>query len=94
MQPKYENQLDDNYAICPYCNNKWEVESEDYSEDSRKIECDCGKKYYLHESFSITHHTDPNCELNGEQHQFERIKLNNGKEADFCIICDQCRVVV
>lgn len=90
----YEDQCDDNNSICPYCEESYQVEGEDYSEDEQEIECSgCGKKYYLHQSFSVTHHTRPDCELNGEEHKFERILLGNGKEADFCTVCDKCRIV-
>jgi uncharacterized Zn-finger protein len=92
MQPKYDYQIDDNDAICPYCGARYQVECEDYSEDSREDECgECGKKYRLSQSFSVTHHTYPDCELNGEHHQFEQMKLSNGKEADFCTVCNMCR---
>ena len=92
MQPKYDYQVDDNNAICPYCYAKYQVESEDYDEDSHEDECgECGKKYRLAQHFSVTHHTYPDCELNGEQHQFERIQLSSGREADFCTICNKCR---
>jgi hypothetical protein len=90
---KYEEQYDHNNSICPYCKNRYQVEGEDYSEDIHDIECsECGKKYYLYQSFSVTHHTTPCCELNKEQHQFERIVFKDGKEADFCMICDKCQL--
>src|SRR4051794_31655370 len=91
---KYEDQQDDNVVICPYCHDSYQPESEDYDEDSREEECgSCGKRYYLHQSFSVTHHTSPDCEINGKEHQFERIKLNDGREADFCTFCDKCRSI-
>lgn len=90
----YEDQQDDNVVICPYCETQYQPESEDYDEDTRAEECeDCGKKFYLRQSFSVTHHTRPDCELNGFDHQFERVTLSNGKAADFCTICDKCRSI-
>lgn len=94
FEPKYEDQCDGNNSICPYCKEAYQVESEDYSEDTQEIECEgCGMKYYLHQSFTVEHHTTPDCELNGENHQFERVKLNNSKEADFCSVCYKCRSI-
>jgi len=89
---KYEEQYDGSDSICPYCKHSYQVESEDYSEESQEIQCDeCGKKYYLHQYFSISHHSTPDCELNGEKHQFELIGLKNGS-AYFCKICDKCKL--
>ena len=91
---RYEDQSDDNNSICPYCKETFQDESEDYSEDTQEIECEgCGLKYLLYQSFSVTHHTIPDCELNGAEHQFERVKLNNGEEADFCCVCYKCRSI-
>jgi hypothetical protein len=93
-ESKYEDQADDNIVICPYCMAEYQPESEDFDEDTRAEECeDCGKKFYLHQSFSVTHHTRPDCELNGDTHQFERVKLTDGREADFCTVCDRCRSI-
>jgi len=94
-RPKYEEQVDDTDAICPYCGERYQVESEDYDEHSREDECEsCGKVYWLSQGFSVTHYSKPDCELNGQTHDFERVKLSNGKEADFCLICNKCRLPV
>ena len=91
---KFEEQYDSENAICPYCFDSYQVEAEDYDEDEREEQCDeCGMKYWLSQSFSVTHETRPDCELNGEDHVFERVKLYNGREADFCTVCDKCRSV-
>lgn len=93
-ESQYEDQIDDNNSICPYCKESYQVESEDYSGDEREVVCEgCGMKYYLYQSFSVDHHTRPDCELNGEDHKFERVRLTNGREADFCTVCDKCRSV-
>lgn len=94
FESKYEDQCDDSNSICPYCKESFQAESEDYDEDQRIIKCEgCGMKYYLCQRFSVDHHTTPDCELNGEDHQFERVKLNDGREADFCAICYKCRSI-
>lgn len=91
--PKYERRCDNNSSICPYCGVGYQVESEDYSEDTREIECDeCGKKYFLHQSFSVYHHTKPDCILNGEEHQYRRVSIK-GREAYFCSVCDDCKAI-
>lgn len=91
---QFEEQLDDNEAICPYCQARHHVEAEDYNEDSRAVECDsCGRKYWLTQSFSVTHHAKPDCTLNSQEHLYERVDLKNGRQADFCTVCDHCRSV-
>lgn len=93
MIGKYEDKYDDNNMICPYCGSKYQVESEDYSEDPRVEECDeCGKKYHAVQSFSVTHISTPDCELNGESHVWEPVKIRNGVH-DFCSICNKCKPI-
>lgn len=74
---KYENQFDSINAICPYCKNEYQVESEDYSESIRVEECDeCGKKYHIYQELSVEHNTEPDCRINGEKHNYEHYKGN------------------
>jgi len=57
---KPESQHCTDGAICPYCLNHRYVEPGDYSEDSRREECEaCGKEYILHQYLCVTHHTFP-----------------------------------
>lgn len=66
---KFGEQIDGNDSICPYCGDSFQVEAEDYDEDPREIECDsCGKKYWLRQTFEVTHTATPDCELNGDKH--------------------------
>jgi len=89
----YEEQFDDCNSICPYCKYSYQVECEDYSEDGEVVECEeCCKKYYLHQSFSVTHYSKPDCKLNGEEHQYQRVECTNGP-ANFCKICDHCSLL-
>ena len=95
MIAKYGDQCDSNDSICPYCGDRYQVETEDYSEDMQEKTCDnCGKRYWLNQEFSVDHHTRADCELNDGKHIFERVTLQNGKEADFCVICDKYQSVV
>ena len=53
-----EDQYDSTYVICPYCQNKYQAESEDTEEDERDVECDkCGNTFILREEISIEHCT-------------------------------------
>jgi len=89
---KFDTQMDSVNAICPYCEASYQVESEDYSEDSRAEECgNCGKKYLIYQSFSVDTITKPNCEINGDEHDFELVELTGGG-AYFCTVCDECKL--
>lgn len=93
MPAKYEDQSDSTDSICPYCGDRYQVESEDYSEDRREVECDeCGKKYWLEQSFTVTHQTSPDCALNGESHKFDRPYPKGAEKptAYFCSVCGKC----
>jgi len=92
LDSKYDTEVDDNDSICPYCKHRYQVESEDFDEEDKEVECDeCGKKYYQHQSFMVSTFTTPDCELNGEEHEWRWITLRNGKRHQFCAICDKCR---
>jgi ribosomal protein S27AE len=55
--------------ICPYCGGRYQVEAEDYSEETRVETCSrCGKKYQAWDVFEVTYHAHRDCELNGETH--------------------------
>lgn len=89
---KYEDQTDSNDVICPYCKYEYQPESEDFSEDPRAEVCEeCGMVYDVHQSFTVSHQTSPDCELNGKEHKWEMIKLKSGSEHEFCTVCDKCR---
>ena len=91
MNTQYENEIDSCNVICPYCKAAYEPDGETFSEDPRIEECDeCGKQYHLHDSWTIDHHTSPDCEINGEQHKWEARQLTKGPH-DFCSVCDKCR---
>ena len=78
--------------ICPYCGCENYVESEDYDE-KKKIEkcCDCKKKFYGGQCFTVTHHSRPDCELNGEEHRWAIDTNYVNHEEEICLKCSQYR---
>jgi len=87
---EFEDQIDSTDAICPYCGDKYQPEGEDFSEDQQEVECgECNQSYYLHQSFTVDHHTSPDCELNNRQHNWEPFIFNDGRSHDYCTICDK-----
>jgi hypothetical protein len=89
---EFESQCDESHVICPYCLEKYQPDAETYSEDTRVDDCpECGKKFHLYQSFTVEHHTKPDCELNGAQHAWSPHKLTGGRTHDFCDVCGKCR---
>ncbi len=89
MNSQYEEQIDDNKVICPYCKHEYQPEAEGYSEDAREEECEqCNMKYYIHQVFFTSHVTKPDCELNGQQHKPVQTKLLNGQDYRYCSVCE------
>ena len=92
MSGKFEETLNDYNVECPYCGDAYQAEAEDYSEDEREQECDeCGKKYFLHQNFTVTHHARPDCELNGEHHDYQPTNMRGGRSHPFCTVCSKCQ---
>lgn len=66
---KYEDQNEDDCAVCPYCRSKHCIEPESQSESGTVLECDyCEKKFEYVTNISISHSTSPNCRLNNSDH--------------------------
>jgi ribosomal protein S14 len=77
--------------ICPYCQHSYQVETEDYSSDTRVEECsECGKKYHATDHFEVTHTATPDCELNGEPHDWTS---NVRHTFEFCRQCGTLRTI-
>ena len=82
---------DDANVICPYCKYEYQPEAEDYSEDTREEECHkCGKKFWVWQAFSVDHHSKPDCELNGEQHEWDAVSARK-PDWQSCGKCDKWR---
>jgi len=91
MSEFYDTYNDDEVE-CPYCHYKYQPEAEDYSEDRRAEECgECGKSFYLNQSFSVSHHTKPDCELNKENHDYQPFSISDGQTHPFCTVCEKCQ---
>jgi hypothetical protein len=91
---QYESQHDDDKVICPYCEHSYEVEPENYDEDSREKDCEeCGKTFWLSQSFSVTHITQPDCEINAGEHKWELMNFSDLRAAFFCATCNKCSLV-
>ena len=89
---EYTDEMDDNSVICPYCQHKYEPETEDFDEGLREEECDeCGKQFWLVQEFSVTHKTTPDCEINEQHHKWDLVHLMSGRSHEFCETCGQCR---
>ena len=93
MDTIYGTVYDDCNVVCPYCEDKYQPEPEDTNEESRIRKCEnCGKNYHLHQSIDISHVTDPDCEINNQEHDFLLKQLKNGEKAYFCKKCDKCKL--
>ena len=81
-------------SICPYCLHGYQVECEDYNEDPHEVECDsCGMKYWLSQSFDVTHNTTGDCKLNGLEHEYkERTSARTGEKYWCCTQCDKVTI--
>lgn len=89
---EFEDTSDGANRICPYCESEHYVESEEYSDRSRIENCsDCGKNYHACDDFSVSHEAKPDCELNGEKHDYQPFALNDGASVDFCDTCGKIR---
>ena len=89
---EFDETYNDDVVECPYCGDKYQPEAEDYSEDERITQCsECNKFYHLHQSFSVTHQTRPDCEINGGNHNYEPVNLRNGRSHPFCTVCGDCK---
>lgn len=87
-EPKFDEVVDFE-CICPYCGLNYQVESEDYDESERVDTCyGCGKKYYMRQEFTVETITIPDCELNGEEHEFIQYTTVNG-EFYRCVVCNK-----
>jgi hypothetical protein len=83
--------FDDGERKCPYCSHGYQPEPCDYGEQWREEECErCGKSYHAHDSCTVTHYATPDCELNGDPHDWQDRAVGGGRLHPFCMKCDKC----
>jgi Zn ribbon nucleic-acid-binding protein len=67
----YRDQFGRGGRTCPYCLHYTRLTAAECDEIRRVVDCvACGKKYYTSEIVYVSSETNPNCELNGETHDY------------------------
>jgi len=85
---EYERESDNVDVICPYCGHRYQFESECFDDNERTEVCDkCGKVYWLSNEVVLENYTWPDCELNGDEHQFVKIIATGGMPCFYCNVC-------
>ena len=84
----YNDEISSQHVICPYCQDTYEQEGEEFSEEERIDTCsNCGKKFHHVDSIEYNHETRPDCVINGTPHQWEPFNLKNGTPFNYCDVC-------
>ena len=88
---KYEDTYESEIE-CPYCSyqipDSYELISID--DEATEIECDeCSMKFIAECRVTVDYIGKPDCELNGEKHDYKLHLLRNGNSANFCETCGQ-----
>ena len=85
---KYEDKFDDEGYKCPYCGYKTVCDDWGFDYDGVEEECcECGKKFYATASHSISFESEPDCELNGDEHD---LRFDDVRDCYFCKTCGKC----
>jgi DNA-directed RNA polymerase subunit RPC12/RpoP len=92
---EHEDVYDDHAIVCPYCGLKHHEPYEMVSPDGdcHEIECeDCGRKFNVTATMSVTYHSVADCELNDEAHNLEEKMGTKGmiQGSKFCTKCGRC----
>ena len=90
---KYDDKIDDNNVICPYCEYEYQMEGCDINanDDHHVEECQqCEKKFYRADRIEYSFKTTPDCKLNGEEHDYQPVSLPRG-DHPFCTVCGKCQ---
>ena len=83
------SEIDHEYTgeiVCPYCGYEFS-DSCEFQENDGDIECDCGKTFEYRRIITVEYCTSKNCELNGEEHDFQPSK--DSQYVETCSKCDQ-----
>jgi len=93
---EFSTNIDDENAICPYCKEEHYIDHEDFLDEDEEsiINCDgCGKKFHHYTCYMIDQRTKPDCEINGDNHQYKTKELSTGENHGFCVVCGKCEPV-
>jgi len=90
--PKFNYTYGDWGFKCPYCKNEPSYELTSYSEGTEVRECEnCGKKFSGNVNIEVNYYSEPDCKLNGEEHQWELKEFRSGSKANLCSICGKTK---
>ena len=90
---RIHGEIDDNNVICPYCKYFFQAEGGDFNESSEDLQCDeCGKFFEVCMVIMYDYRTEPNCELNREQHDYILNQYGNTPDYMSCVICGKGRL--
>lgn len=91
---KFDTTINDDNIECPYCGHEHTFESESFSEDQVITTCDsCDKKFYSYQCLMVDHRSEPDCELNDGDHDYQLVSLGSGESHNFCSVCDKCEPI-
>lgn len=88
---KFEDTSESLGYKCPYCGSQHECDDWGYDYDGQEMECDeCNKKFYATANHSVDFDSEPDCELNNEDHVLTFYKKHDNGDAYFCDTCGKC----
>jgi len=90
MVEKFEEEIESEGYKCPYCKEMHICDDWDYEDET--IDCHCGKKFIATADHSVTFHSTPDCELNGEKHKLKYHSEETHGKVYFCEICNECMI--
>ena len=87
---QFEERFYENQIICPYCGEENE-DSWEFGDSEDEQECyECGKYFSWERHTSVSYTSKADCELNGEQHNYNEdpdfVSDKDGKSW-YCTIC-------
>jgi len=75
----FNDEYSTQHVICPYCQDTCKQEGEEFNEEERIDTCSsCGKKFHHVDEIEYSHHTKPDCTINGVPHKLEPFNTKNG----------------
>lgn len=92
MSESYEEQDDDHWIVCPYCQHEHNGSDYhgDYDDDIFVCE-ECDRYFRLTTEISVSYHSRADCELIGKEHQWSKVIDHPGKE--YCTRCHMVQIL-